>query len=133
MSMFALGYLAFPRAILGCFSSDPDVIALGQKILMIVALFQMADGTQVSTTGALRGLGNTRAALIANLIGHYPIGLALGLVLCYVLHFGVLGIWAGLAAGLIGVAGGFAFGSMGHSSDHSHTESASGPVAPGGV
>ena len=29
-------------------------------------------------------------------------------------------------------AGGFAFGSMGHSSDHSHTDTVSGPVAPGG-
>jgi multidrug resistance protein, MATE family len=58
----------------------------------------------VSTTGALRGLGNTRAAMIANLIGHYPIGLALGLVLCFGFRFGAVGLWAGLAAGLISVA-----------------------------
>jgi len=104
MSGFALVYLICPRALLGCFTQDPAVIQIGTRILMLVALFQIADGIQVSTTGALRGLGNTRAAMIANLIGHYPIGLALGLVLCFGFHLGAVGIWAGLAAGLISVA-----------------------------
>jgi MATE family multidrug resistance protein len=104
MSVFALGYLALPRVLLGCFTRDTSVIDVGVKILMIVALFQIGDGIQVSTTGALRGLGNTRAAMVANLVGHYPIGLALGLILCFGFGFGVVGIWAGLAAGLISVA-----------------------------
>jgi MATE family multidrug resistance protein len=105
MSCFALGYLLFRRQLLGCFTQDLAVIDLGMKILLFVALFQMADGTQVSATGALRGLGNTRAAMFANLIGHYPIGLALGLVMCFSLGFGVLGLWSGLALGLVCVAG----------------------------
>src|SRR3954470_8718190 len=84
MGGFALIYFLFARQLLQAFTSDPAVIELGSKILILVALFQIADGTQVSTTGALRGLGNTRAAMIANLIGHYPIGLTLGLCLCFV-------------------------------------------------
>jgi MATE family multidrug resistance protein len=74
-------------------------------LLVIIAVFQIADGTQVSATGALRGLGNTHAAMVANLIGHYPVGLALGLILCFGFDFGLTGLWAGLAAGLISVAG----------------------------
>jgi multidrug resistance protein, MATE family len=104
MSCFAIGYLVFPRVLLGCFTHDPAVVEIGVKILVLVALFQIADGTQVSTTGALRGLGNTRAAMIANLIGHYPIGLALGLVLCFAFGLGAVGLWTGLAAGLTSVA-----------------------------
>lgn len=104
MSGFALCYLAFPRVLLGWFTKDTAVIETGVKILLLVALFQIGDGIQVSTTGALRGLGNTRAAMIANLIGHYPVGLALGLGLCFGLKFGVVGMWVGLAAGLISVA-----------------------------
>jgi MATE family multidrug resistance protein len=104
MSLFALGYFALPRVLLACFTGDPAVVELGSKILVLVALFQIADGTQVSTTGALRGAGNTRAPMIANLIGHYPIGLAAGLGLCFGFGFGVLGIWTGLACGLFSVA-----------------------------
>jgi multidrug resistance protein, MATE family len=104
MSFFSLGYLAFPHTIMRLYTHDPAVIELGAKIFLIVALFQIADGTQVCTTGALRGAGNTRAAMIANLIGHYPIGLTLGAVLCFVLGMGVLGMWWGLAAGLVSVA-----------------------------
>jgi MATE family multidrug resistance protein len=104
MSGFALGYLVFPRALLGFFTGDSAVIGIGVRILALVALFQIADGIQVSTTCALRGIGNTRTPMIANLIGHYPIGLVLGLALCFGFGFGVLGLWAGLAAGLISVA-----------------------------
>lgn len=104
MSLFAVGYLTLPRVLLGCFTDDREVVELGVKILVVVALFQVADGTQVSTTGALRGLGDTRTPLIANLIGHYPIGLVAGLVLCFGFKHGVVGLWAGLACGLFSVA-----------------------------
>jgi MATE family multidrug resistance protein len=104
MALFALGYLTLPRTLLGFFTRDPQVVQIGVKILMVVALFQIADGIQVSTTGALRGLGNTRAPMIANLIGHYPIGLAVGFVLCFGLGYGVVGMWCGLACGLVSVA-----------------------------
>lgn len=104
MSFFALGYVLIPRTMLGWFSQDPAVLEMGVKILAIVAIFQIGDGIQVSTAGALRGAGNTRAPMLANLIGHYPIGLALGMVLCYPLGFGAIGVWIGLAAGLISVA-----------------------------
>jgi MATE family multidrug resistance protein len=103
MTCFALGYWFFPRTLLGWFTHDPAVIETGATLLVFVAVFQVADGTQVSATGALRGLGNTRAAMVANLIGHYPVGLALGLVLCFGFKLGVSGLWAGLAAGLISV------------------------------
>jgi MATE family multidrug resistance protein len=104
MACFALGYLMFPRMLLACFTRDTAVVELGVKILVLVALFQIADGTQVCTTGALRGLGNTRAPMIANLIGHYPIGLTAGLVFCFGFGYGVVGLWSGLALGLLSVA-----------------------------
>jgi len=103
MACFAMVYLLLPRQLLQLFTTDPAVIDTGLGILFLVALFQIADGIQVSTTGALRGIGNTRAAFVANLIGHFPIGIALGITLCFVLRFGVTGMWVGLAAGLASV------------------------------
>lgn len=104
MAGFAIGYVAIPGWLLSGFSHDPAVIALGTRILLVVALFQIADGIQVSTTGALRGLGDTRSAMVANLIGHYPIGLTLGLFLCFRAGYGAIGLWSGLAVGLLSVA-----------------------------
>ena len=104
MSLFALGYFIFRRPLLGLFTQDQAVVDVAANLLILVGLFQIADGTQVSTTGALRGIGNTRAPMIANLIGHYPIGLLLGLLLCFGFGFGAVGIWSGLSIGLIVVA-----------------------------
>lgn len=104
MALFAMTYLAMPRVLLGWFSQDAAVIAIGVKLLLLAALFQIVDGLQVTITGALRGMGNTRVALVANLIGHYPIGLALGLCLAFPLAMGAVGLWAGLAVGLAVVA-----------------------------
>src|SRR5262249_40465358 len=49
MSCFAIGYFAVPRRLLSLFTQDAAVIEIGVKILMIVGLFQIADGIQVST------------------------------------------------------------------------------------
>jgi MATE family multidrug resistance protein len=103
MACFAAVYLLMPRRLLMFFSDDPAVIETGLGILFLVALFQIADGVQVSATGALRGIGNTRAAFLANVIGHFPIGIALGVTLCFGLNYGVTGMWVGLAAGLASV------------------------------
>ena len=104
MSGFAVLYLTMPGLLLRCFTSDPAVLKLGMNILVLVALFQVADGIQVTTTGALRGLGDTRTPMLANLFGHYPVGLATGLILCFGFGYGVIGIWTGLACGLVSVA-----------------------------
>ena len=68
---------------------------------MVGAIFQLFDGVQAVATGALRGLGDTRTAMIWNLAGHWGVGLPLGYVLCFTLGMGVIGLWWGLSSGLI--------------------------------
>lgn len=105
MVCFGLLYVAIPEALVGLLSKDAEVVALGAKVLLVVALFQLGDGVQVGATGALRGLGDTRSPMVANLIGHYPIGLATGLLLTFPAGMGLVGLWLGLALGLSVVAG----------------------------
>ena len=73
----------------------------GVGLLLIAALFQLFDGMQTVTTGALRGLGNTHLPMCVNLVGHCAIGLPLAYYLCFVRGWSVHGLWAGLALGLI--------------------------------
>ena len=69
-------------------------------LLQIAALFQLSDGTQAIAAGALRGLGDTRATFVGNVIGHYAIGLPISLSLAFGAGLGARGLWWGLSAGL---------------------------------
>jgi MATE family multidrug resistance protein len=64
-------------------------------------VFQLFDGLQAVTTGALRGVADTRTPMWWNLAGHWMFGLPLGYTLCFVFRRGVAGLWWGLSAGLM--------------------------------
>ena len=104
MSGFALVFLLVPAALAAMFTDDGAVIAATIPLLQIAALFQLSDGTQAIAAGALRGLGDTRATLVGNVIGHYGIGLAISLSLAFAAHMGAPGLWWGLSAGLTATA-----------------------------
>lgn len=93
-----------PGPILGLFTDDPGVVAIGRQLLLVAAAFQIFDGLQAVATGVLRGAGDTRTPAITNLAAHWLLGLPLGYVLCFNLGQGVIGLWIGLSVGLIIVA-----------------------------
>lgn len=101
MAFAGLCFFAFPTAIVRVFSQDEAVIAIGVKLLYFAALFQLFDGFQVVATGALRGAGDTRTPLLANLAGHWLLGLPIGWWLCFRMDWGASGLWTGLSIGLI--------------------------------
>ncbi|MBS1120511.1 MAG: Multi antimicrobial extrusion protein [Deltaproteobacteria bacterium] len=105
MAMFALAFLVLPQPIAHLFTDDPAVIGAIVPLLQIVALFQLSDGAQAIGAGALRGLGDTRSTLVANLVGHYGVGLPISLVLTFTIGMGAPGLWWGLSAGLTVTAG----------------------------
>jgi MATE family multidrug resistance protein len=104
--MMLAGIVLFlePRPLIALYTSDPQVLALGPTLLAIAAAFQIFDGIQTVSTGALRGLGETRIPMFANLVGYWVLGLPLGFVLCFVLKRGVIGLWIGLTLALVVIA-----------------------------
>ena len=105
MACAAAAFLLAPRAILGIFTIDGGVVEVGLSLITFVALFQIFDGLQGVTTGALRGLGDTRTPMLLNLAGHWMLGLPVGYLLCFAIGWGVVGLWIGLSTGLIVVGG----------------------------
>ena len=101
MASAAALFLAFPGPILGIFTTDRGVVEVGLALILLVALFQVFDGLQGVTTGALRGLGDTRTPMLLNLAGHWMIGLPVGYLLCFAFGWGVVGLWIGISTGLI--------------------------------
>jgi MATE family multidrug resistance protein len=101
MSVAAALFLLIPRTLIGFFSRDAAVLALGSSLLFVGAIFQLFDGLQIVTTGVLRGLGDTRTPMITNLAAHWLFGLPVGYTLCFVSGYGVIGLWVGFSTGLI--------------------------------
>jgi len=104
MLLAALAFLLWPRPLIELFSRDPRVLAVGPGLLGIVAAFEVFDGIQTVSTGALRGLGETQTPMWANLVGYWVLGLPLGFFLCFGLRCGIYGLWIGLTLALIVIA-----------------------------
>ncbi len=96
--------LTFPEFILRGYTSDAGVIDSAKRLLFVAALFQLSDGGQAVATGVLRGIADTRTPLLANLCGHWLVGLPLGIALGFGMGLGVRGMWIGLSVGLTVVA-----------------------------
>ena len=104
MLIGAVVFFVFPRPLIALYTRDPQVMAVGPSLLWVAAAFQIFDGIQTVSTGALRGLGETRIPMLANFVGYWILGLPLGLTLCFVLHWGIYGLWIGLTLALVVIA-----------------------------
>lgn len=104
MALMAVLFLVIPRPIIHIWTSDTQVVRLGAHILAIVAGFQIFDGIQTVSTGALRGLGETRFPMLMNLTAYWVLGLPFGALLCFRFQWGLSGLWTGLTVALILIA-----------------------------
>ena len=100
-SASAAVFLIASRPLIAAFSRDAGVLSTGPSLLAIAGLCLIFDGTQGISTGILRGLGETRIPMLTNLAGHWLVGLPLGYSACFLLGWGVRGLWLGLATGLV--------------------------------
>ena len=101
MILAGIVFFIAPKPLIELYTHDPQVLAVGPSLLWIAAAFQIFDGVQTVCTGALRGLGETRAPMFANFVGYWILGLPLGLILCFVFKWGIYGMWIGLTLALI--------------------------------
>jgi len=83
--------------------SDPvnaSATQLAASLFVIAAIFQIVDGTQVTTQGALRGLKDTTVPMVICGLGYWVFGLGSGVTMGFWMGFGAKGLWWGLAVGL---------------------------------
>ncbi len=92
--------LLFNEQIARIYTTDPSIIEPAAGLLMIAALFQLSDGIQVSTAGALRGFEDTTIPMLINLVAYWVIGLPLAAYLAFTRNLDANGLWLGLICGL---------------------------------
>ena len=96
----ALAMLIGHHAIAGLYTTDVAVAALAATLLLYAAAFQLSDGVQVVSAGALRGLKDTRVPMLLAALAYWGIGMPVGAGLGLGLGWGPRGMWIGLIAGL---------------------------------
>jgi multidrug resistance protein, MATE family len=104
MSCTAVAFLTLPVPLARLYTTDATVIAVAVGLIPLAGVFQVFDGTQVVAGGILRGLGETKVAMMVNLLGYWFFGLPVSYLLCFVLGVGPRGLWYGLVLGLAAVA-----------------------------
>src|SRR5437867_1570835 len=81
MSLSAMAFTTAVKWIAAAFTSDTLVAGITVKLLFLAGVFQLADGTQIVSSGALRGLGETKIPMYTTMGGYWLVGLPLGYVL----------------------------------------------------
>jgi MATE family multidrug resistance protein len=100
MVVSALVMIVARSGIAGLYTRDSDVLLLAANLLLFAAVFQVADGVQVCTAGALRGFKDTRVPMVYNLVAYWGIGFPLAWYFGLVRGWAAQGVWLGLIAGL---------------------------------
>lgn len=104
MSCTSAVFVLVPEPLGRLITDELPVVRAAVPLIWVAAAFQIGDGIQAVAAGALRGAGDTRFAMIANLLGHYVVGLPVGVYLTWVAGWGAPGLWWALTAGLTTVA-----------------------------
>jgi multidrug resistance protein, MATE family len=104
MSVTALLFLTMPGALTALYTREPGVVLVAVALIPVAGVFQVFDGLQVVAAGVLRGVGDTTAPFLANLVAFWGIGMPVGIYLCFRTPAGAVGLWWGLVAALAAVA-----------------------------
>jgi MATE family multidrug resistance protein len=77
----AAGMAVFNQHIAGAYTSDAHVAALAAQLLLLAALFQLCDSSQVVLSCAIRGYKVTRSPMVIHLTAFWVVAIPLGCVL----------------------------------------------------
>ena len=86
--------------VVGIYTNDPAVTKIAISLLLMAALFQVADGVQIGAAGALRGYKDTRMPMIINTFAYWMLGFPLSYLAAIVYRTPPTTIWAGFVLGL---------------------------------
>ncbi|MGD1957931.1 MAG: MATE family efflux transporter [Fulvivirga sp.] len=98
--IFILGRYYLPSL----YIRDVEVVQIASSLVVIAGFFQLSDGIQVVSLGALRGLEDVKVPTLLTFIAYWVIALPIGYLLGFKFDLGAEGIWYGLLIGLTIVA-----------------------------
>ncbi len=87
--------LLFKTQIAQCFTNDPEVIELASTLIMMVGIYQVGDGLQTVTIGALRGLADVITPMVVAFVCYIVVCLSVSYYFGIYKGYGAVGVWIG--------------------------------------
>jgi len=100
LGLAAVLLAGFGERIAGTITTDPATVALAAQMFLALASYQVLDGLQTTSLGALRGLGDTAYPAGVSILAYWGVALPLGWVLAFPLGLGPAGVWFGVTGAL---------------------------------
>ncbi len=100
MALAGLIFILFRFFLPTLYISEKEVIDISAALLVIVAFFQISDGTQAVGLGILRGMTDMKIPTLITLAAYWLIGLPSGYLMAFKLDMGIYGVWYGLLISL---------------------------------
>jgi MATE family multidrug resistance protein len=94
----------FAAGIVALYTNDQAVATIAVSLLFYAAVFQLSDGIQVASAGALRGIKDMNFIMFSNLFSFWLLGFAASWYLCFERGMGAEGLWIGIIVGLTAAA-----------------------------
>ena len=94
MALSGVGLWLFAPALMGIFTADAAVIALGARVLRIEAFAEPMFGASIVASGAMQGAGDSTGCFVLNLFSMWGVRLTLAFLLAP--RLGLVGVWAAM-------------------------------------
>jgi len=100
MACSALFLLMFRDIVVAMYTNDPSVKEIAISLLLMAAIFQVADGVQIGAAGALRGYKDTRLPMLINTFSYWVLAFPLAYMAAITFKAPPSYIWAAFVLGL---------------------------------
>lgn len=94
--VLGLTFFFFGEQIVALYSDEADVIAMGSRILKLIALIQPFQSSQFILAGALRGAGDTKATAVITFLTVFLVRPGFALLAVLKFDWGLIGAWIAL-------------------------------------
>ncbi len=95
LSLASIVFLLAPRLLMSLFTSEPSIVALGARCLVIAAVAQPLMAMADNFSAALRGAGDTKNPMRVALTGPVLVRIGATWLFAFALGWGLFGVWLG--------------------------------------
>jgi MATE family multidrug resistance protein len=100
MACAATFLLLFRDAVVVLYTNDVSIQGIAIGLLLMAAIFQVADGVQIGAAGALRGYKDTRIPMFVNMFAYWVIAFPLAYLAAVTYRLPPNYVWGGFIVGL---------------------------------